>query len=125
MLRNNTIFKDIFSSSLYKSEIPIQWKTCPIFKKGSKSNDSNYRPVALASVICRILESIIKNNINHFIQNNSLISKNQHGFIHHRSTTTQLLECLNTWTKKAENHLQTNVIYTDFAKAFDKVNHQK
>jgi len=48
-----------------------------------------------------------------------LFNNNQYGFIKGRSTTTQLLKILDEWTDYLEG--QIDVIYTDFATAFDKV----
>ena len=58
----------------------------------------------------------------HFISN-SLFSRKQFGFIKGRSTVLQLLHVLDTWVKNLEEGGQTDVICTDFAKAFDKVPH--
>jgi hypothetical protein len=91
----------------------------PIFKKGKRCNVTNYRPVSLTCVLCKVLESIIRDNIiSHFVSNN-LFSNKQFGFIKGRSTVTQLLEILDTWTEWLEDGGQIDVIYTDLEKAFD------
>ena len=61
----------------------------------------------------------------HFLKFNSLISNNQHGFLKCKSTATNLLECLNDWTKSVDNKLPVDIIYIDLAKAFDSVSHRK
>ena len=94
-----------------------------IHKNGSKANVSNYQPVSLTSVVCKIVESLIRDRITiHFISN-SLFSSKQFGFIKGRSTVLQLLHVLDTWVKNLEEGRQIDIIYTDFAKAFDKVPH--
>jgi len=86
-------------------------------------NVSNYQPVSLTSVVCKIAESLISDHIMiHFISN-SLFSSKQLGFIKGRSTVMQLLHVLDTWVKNLEEDGQIDVTYTDFAKAFDKVPH--
>ena len=51
-----------------------------IINKGDKSLPSNYHPVSLTSVICKMLETIVKSElVNYFVQNN-LFSTRQHGF---------------------------------------------
>ena len=93
--------------------------------KGSPTNCSNYRPISLTCITCKILEAIIRENLlNHFTKNNLLI-QNQFGFRPGRSTTSQLLDCMNDWTKTMDRRGQTDIIYLDFAKAFDTVPHQK
>ena len=122
------VLKDIFNLSLRQGILPKQWKMAyvnPIHKRGSKNNPKNYRPISLTSSFCRILESIIKNKLLSYLYANNLIGKNQHGFLPKRSTASQLLMTLNKWTESYENKEGVNVIYTDFAKAFDKVSHKK
>lgn len=119
--------KLIFECSLSTNTLPEDWKLgniTPIYKKGKKSCIQNYRPVSLTCVLCKVLESIIRDNIiRHFIKNN-LFSSKQFGFIKGRSTVTQLLEILDKWTDWLESGGQIDVIYTDLEKAFDKVCHK-
>ena len=56
---------------------------------------------------------------------NDLISKQQHGFLSGRNTSTNLLESLNDWTLNIENKVGQRVAYIDFTKAFDSVCHSK
>ena len=93
----------------------------PIYTKGKKGCIQNYRPVSPTCILCKVLESIIRNNIiRHFMQNN-LFSSKQFGFIKGRSTVTQLLQILDKWTDWLESGGQIDVIYADLEKAFDKV----
>jgi len=55
--------------------------------------------------------------------NNNYFSNNQFGFIIGRSTTLQLLCIMDEWTTLLDSGAQVDVIYTDFAKAFDTVPH--
>ena len=59
------------------------------------------------------------------LSSNRLISTEQHGFLPKRSTTTQLWSYLNDWMDNFDQSIDTNVVYTDFSKAFDKVSHKK
>ena len=60
-----------------------------------------------------------------YLTQNDLISPAQHGFLKSRSTTTNLLETLDDWTKAIDLSIPTDAIYLDAAKAFDSVSHQK
>jgi len=60
----------------------------------------------------------------YFVKNN-LFSNKEFGFINGRSTVLQLLHVLDIWVKNLEEGGQIDVIYIDFAKAFDKVPHQR
>ena len=63
----------------------------PLYKKGNKSTPGNYRPVSLTSVVCNVLESIIKDAIMEHLEQHKLIEVSQHGFIPGRSCLTNLL----------------------------------
>ena len=82
------------------------------------------RPKSLICVICKIFESIIRDNIMKHFQNNSLFTDILFGFSKGKSTVLQLLRILDGWTLQLEKSGQIDVIYTDFEKAFDKVLHK-
>ena len=98
--------------------IPKQWKTAnvtPIFKKGSRKLPSNYRPISLTSVICKVFESLIRNAIMDYLFTNDLLAKEQHGFMPGRSCVTQLLTALEGWTTSLQNGIPIDVVYLDFS----------
>ncbi|MCP4488721.1 MAG: hypothetical protein GY820_15615 [Gammaproteobacteria bacterium] len=118
----------IFEYSFSYGVLPSMWRCAdvvPLFKKGCTSDPGNYRPISLTCTCCRVMESIVKDSLHEFLLRNSLISPIQHGFTAGKSTCTQLLECLDDWTKCLRDNVGVYVIYIDFAKAFDKVNHRK
>ena len=119
----------IFTLSFYQSVIPRSWlsaRIVPVHKKNmTPSLPSSYRPISLTCALSKVMESIIRSQIiDHFVTNN-LFSNNQHGFLPKRSTCTQLLSCLNDWTKAVDDGSGVDIIYLDFAKAFDTVSHIK
>ena len=84
----------IFEASLKSNKIPEQWKIArvsAIHKKGNRKLVSNYRPVSKTSIVCRVLETIIRNSMVEFMVSNNLLSDYQFGFVKGRSTTLQLL----------------------------------
>jgi hypothetical protein len=118
----------LFNRSLLDSKVPADWQVsnvAVIHKRGSKSNVGNYRPISLTSIVCKQMESIIRDHImDHFTANN-LFSKKQFGFMKGRSTVLQLLKVLDMWTAELEEGGCIDVVYTDFEKAFDKVPHKR
>ncbi len=114
----------IYRQSLRTGEVPEDWRNAnvtPIFKKGKKTDPGNYRPVSLTSVSCRILESIIRDDLMKHLMGNDLLTSSQHGFVPNRSCCTNLLEFFETVTSVIDQGDPFDVIFLDFAKAFDKV----
>ena len=117
----------LFRDSIDKGEVPSQWKEAhivPIHKGGSKAVMGNYRPVALTSAICKVLEKIICAAMMSFLMRNDLISNQQHGFVRGRSCQTNIMLCLEKWTGILDEGMSVDVAYFDYAKAFDKVSHR-
>ena len=85
----------------------------------------NYRPISITSVISKIMESIIRDSIVHHMTHNDLFSDAQHGFVSARNCITQLLLCMEEWINLMEQGYAFDVVYTDFAKAFDSVPHKR
>ena len=94
----------------------------PLFKKGSRSKSENYRPVSLTSVVCKLLEILIKDHLVDFLVKNNLINPSQHGFLKARSYILCFLEDVTKWVDEGS---PVDIIYLDFKKAFDKVPHQR
>ena len=118
----------LFQKSLQESMVPEEWKksnVTPIFKKGTKSSTSNYRPVSLTSVICKVMESLIRDKLMSHMCNNNLLNNCQHGFRTGRSCVTQLLDMMETWTNILDSYGSIDAIYLDFRKAFDTVPHER
>jgi hypothetical protein len=104
--------------------VPQEWKDAtvsPLFKKGKRDKTENYRPVSLTSVIGKLLESIIKDKLVEHLDKFALINTSQHGFTKGRSCLTNLLEFMEQVTKTVDEGQPVDLIYLDFAKAFDKV----
>ena len=97
----------------------------PVFKKGVKSEASNYRPISLTSQIIKILESIICDNIHKLIADHNLIHPHQHGFVPRKSCLTNLLESFLDWIHSVDEGFGVDIIYLDFKKAFDSVPHRR
>jgi len=108
--------------------LPDDWRTAhvvPIFKKGSRTDKANYRPVSLTSIPCKIMESMIKEQMLAYLDTNSVVTDAQHGFVSSRSCLTNLLEALENWTKALDEGYGIDILYLDFRKAFDTVPHQR
>lgn len=78
--------------------------------------------MSLTSIICKVLETFIRNIYNHLTANN-LLSPQQYGFCEGRSTVTQLLATINDWMTSLDAKTPVDAVYLDFSKAFDSVPH--
>ena len=101
------------------------------FAKGGSTFSSslydprNYRPVSITSITCKLLEHIIKSAIYSHLETFQIITDKQHGFPKKYSCTSQLLMLVNSLAESINSRSQTDVIFLDFSKAFDKVSHDK
>ena len=122
------ILATIFQQSIDTGQIPKDWKEAnvtPIHKKGKTNHTANYRPISLTSIPCRLLERLIKNHIVRYLDCHNLINNSQFGFRKGRSCQLNLLAYLELVTKWVDEGSNVDMIYLDFAKAFDKVPHQR
>ena len=118
----------IFTKSMQCGKVPNDWKRAnvtAIYKKDDKELPSNYRPISLTSHVCKLLESIIRDNVMEHLRTYKLINDSQHGFVSKRSCMTNLLEFLEFVSNYVDQGIPIDVIYLDFQKAFDKVPHKR
>ena len=122
------ILTHLFQQSLESGILPAAWKhayVSPIFKKGSKADPKNYRPVSLTSLISKVMEHILVSQIMKHLQSYNILSEVQYGFRPFHSCEAQLLLTTNDLVKAIDNKLQTDMAILDFSKAFDKVAHTR
>ena len=118
----------IFDLSLSSGTCPAKWKQAnvtPIYKKGSRLETNNYRPVSLTSIVCKVLEKIIRDAIMNHLTSNNLLSEKQHGFVNGKACVTNLLETIEFLTKRFCANIPIDIIFMDFLKAFDLVAHKR
>lgn len=120
------ILTSLFQQSFDNGALPSAWKDAnitAIFKKGHAADPKNYSPVSLTSLIAKTMEHIICKQICTHLSGNLVISQHQHGFQRGLSCETQLTTVIHEWASILNIHGQVNVIFLDFAKAFDTVPH--
>ena len=118
----------IFSASLIQGYVPDDWKTAdvtPIFKKGDRSTPSNYRPISLTAVCCKVMEHILHSQVMQHLDHHNILSDSQHGFRKKRSCESQLILTIQDLASSLEDGEQIDAVLLDFSKAFDKVPHQR
>ena len=99
-----------------------EWKKAnvpPIHKKGKKDLVENYRPVSLLPVISKVQERCLVTRLVPHVQ--EVLYTYQHGFQKGKSCVTQLLEVFHEIGSALDRGFESDIIYLDFAKAFDSV----
>ena len=94
----------IFQRSIETGRVPKDWNdanVCPLFKKGDKSIASNYRPISLTCILCKVLEHIFASNLVTHLDSHRLLYDLQHGFRSKRSCETQLVMLMEDLSKNA------------------------
>ena len=118
------IFKCSFESGLLVED----WKTANVkalFKKGDRCNPSNYRPVSITCVPCKLFEKLVRDRVVSHMTEHDLFSNAQYGFRSLPSCALQLLDVMEKWTEWLDEGKSFDCIYYDFSKAFDTVPHAR
>ena len=96
----------------------------PIFKSGDKSLPSNYRPISLTPILMKIFDRVIRKQVTQFLTERGYLNSSQHGFREGRSCMSALLSVYDDLMLMfTESSCSVDMIYLDFSKAFDKVDH--
>ena len=114
----------LFNLSLRTGKMPTLWKSAsitPIHKGDSRELVTNYRSISLLAIPAKCLERIVHSAIYDHVSPFS--TEWQHGFIKGRSCETQLILTYHQWATALDKGRQVDVVFLDFSKAFDKVNH--
>jgi len=118
----------IFQASAKEEKVPYDWtqaNVSAIFKKGSRQDPANYRPVSLTSISCKLMEHIIVSHTMRHLEQHNILHGCQHGFRAKRSCDTQLLTLAHELAASLNKRVQTDMKVLDFSKAFDRVPHQR
>lgn len=119
--------KLFFEKSFASGKIPDIYKRqviIPLHKKGTKTAPENYRPVSLTPHEIKIMERILRKIFTDHLEQNNLINVHQHGFRKNRSCCTQLISHVHHILSNAVVGNETDCLYLDYSKAFDKVDHR-
>ena len=113
--------------SIHSSTFPKLWKMgkiTPLFKKGSTQDPGNYRPISILPVLSKLLEKHVAIHLLEFLNSHDLLHSQQSGFRAKHSCETALHYMLNDWLSSAHANELVGVMFIDFCKAFDLVDHK-
>ena len=114
----------LFNLPFKTGSLPADWKLAhivPIHKKGDKDDIENYRPISLTSIISKVFEKCIRDEL--LLECQKFLHDSQHGFLPLKSGSTQLVPFSHDISIGFNSNNLIDVIYFDFAKVFDTVNH--
>nr|CAH7723713.1 unnamed protein product [Callosobruchus chinensis] len=120
------ILTRLFRMSYSSGVFPKDWKSAciqPAPKKGSKADPFNYRPIALFSVISKVMEKCVNLELMKYLELHQLINGRQYGFRHQRSTGDLLAYVTHVWNKLIHSFGEAHVVTLDISKAFDQLWH--
>lgn len=115
----------MFNKCLHDGVFPSIWKTArivPVYKGGDRKDVENYRPISILPVLSKLCERLVHKAVYPRLHNTIL--QQQHGFVQRRSTVTNLLIYTTDLFEEIDNNKQIDSVYTDFRKAFDRVDHK-
>ena len=118
--------KLLFSAPLHQGFIPQVWKQAivtPLFNKCNGSNPSNYRPISLTCICCKILEYIIHTNIMSHFSSCNILCRHSIWILKNYSAELQLIKVSHDLAYSLNNKGQTDVVLLDFSNTFGKVSH--
>lgn len=119
------VLLNLFDAIMMSGIVPESWKISyltPIPKKGKITEVGNYRGIAMQSVIPKIFDKLFTEKLYNYVH--ELIPRSQHGFIRKRSTMSNLYELTQFLHENIHRGNQVDVVYFDFSKAFDRVDHR-
>ena len=116
----------LWRKSLDLGVVPTKCKISlitPVYKKGARDDAANYRPISLSSHIVKVFERVVKAKIVEHLENNALLNDFQYGFRQGRNCLMQLLDHYEFLLNELSQGNQVDVVYLDYCKAFDRVDH--
>ena len=116
----------MFNLSIGTATFPNPWKSAlviPIPKSGDLTNVKNFRPISLLPLPGKILEKLVHKQLSGYLEGESLLISDQHGFRKNHSTIHSVAQVINYVNTKLDSKMCTLATYVDFRKAFDCVQH--
>ena len=116
----------LLNLSIATITFPYKWKVgqvTPLPKGGQQRERNNYRPKSVLPILSKIMEKQVANSLLKYLQEKNLLYELQSAFRSGHSTETALIKITDEILFKMENDEVTGLVYVDFRKAFDVINH--
>ena len=99
-------------------------KVTPVYKKGEKNDENNYRPITILTQFNQIFERLLSKRLLNFFDKYNVITKKQFGFQKNHCTDHATLDLKEYVLENMENKEVLAILFIDMQKAFDTVNHE-
>jgi ribonuclease HI len=114
---------DFYNEIWREGKLPIDWHHAIILPLLKPSKDASmpesYRPISLTPTLCKVMEKMVANRLQWYLESNNFFTKNQSGFRKYRSTIDQILKLQDTILKKLKNKDSVLAVFIDFERAYD------
>jgi len=94
------------------------------FKKGDKSQVSNYRPISLLTDFSKIFDLFVFCRLKHHLVSKNILANEQFGFHDNVSTESAIFKIIKLIFSAWNNKEYITGLFLDLTKAFDSVNHE-
>lgn len=111
-----------FSNGIFPEVLKIS-KVTPVYKKGDKGQIDNYRPIALLSIVSKVVEKIAHKRLQNFLQATKFFSANQYGFRKNHNTVDAVAQVVGAALNGFNKSKNTVAVLLDISKAFDTIDH--
>lgn len=121
-------FSDIINKSLSEGCFPEEWKTStviPIPKIGKPKKASEYRPINMLPIYEKVLEIVIKKQIEGYLENNNIITEHQSGFRKNYSCETAIQVVIDEWKLIISERKMVGVVFMDLKRAFETIDRER
>ena len=120
----------LFNESIQTGDLPDEFKlghVIPILKPGKTDTSLpwSYRGITLMSILSKVLEKVVYNQVNTFLNDTHALNEQQYGFRKGRSCADLLTATVDDWLLARDRKLTTAIVFLDLSKAIDNVQHEQ
>lgn len=115
------LINEVIKTGIFPDMLKVS-KVFPIHKGGDFS-ENNFRPISMVPCLSKIIEAVLKTQINSHFETHNLFYAHQYGFRTNKSTNSALIRLMEAIVSGQEGGSYTVATFCDITKGFDCVNH--